>query len=90
MRLAARREAGQVIVEVTDDGPGIAEELRERMFEPFVSGGTGSGLGLALVAEVLESHGGEIAAMPSDRGARFRIALPAQPARNLVLARSDA
>lgn len=85
IRLAARRENGQVVVEVSDDGPGIAEGLRAHMFEPFVSGGTGSGLGLALVAEVLESHGGEICALPSEGGARFRITLPEQPARNLAL-----
>jgi signal transduction histidine kinase len=67
---------GKAVIEVRDDGPGIPEHLRKRVFDPFVSGGTGSGLGLAVVADVLASHGGDIAVLPNDPGARFRIELP--------------
>ena len=46
-------------VEVIDNGPGIAPDLRDHIFDPFVSGKSGgSGLGLALVASVVADHGG--------------------------------
>jgi signal transduction histidine kinase len=48
-------------VRVEDDGPGIALEVRERVFEPFYStrpAGEGTGLGLAVVGSVLKEHGG--------------------------------
>ncbi len=48
-----------VLLRVTDNGPGIAEELRERIFEPFVSGRVGgSGLGLAIVQRAVQAHRG--------------------------------
>jgi two-component system NtrC family sensor kinase len=68
----------RVIVAVVDDGPGIAAELRERLFDPFVStkdGGTG--LGLALTHQIVKDHGGAIhvTSTPGD-GASFAIELP--------------
>lgn len=70
---------GRATIDVHDDGRGVPPELADRIFDPFVSDGTGSGLGLALVAEVLESHGGSIQSVPSTHGARFRINLPSAP-----------
>ena len=69
---------GRVAVEVADDGPGIAPELRERLFDPFVStkdGGTG--LGLALTHQIVKDHGGAIhvTSRPGE-GATFTIELP--------------
>jgi two-component system nitrogen regulation sensor histidine kinase GlnL len=67
-----------VIVAVADDGPGIAPELRERLFDPFVStkdGGTG--LGLALTHQIVKDHGGAIQVTSSPgQGATFAIELP--------------
>lgn len=67
---------------VTDNGPGVPADQRERIFEPFVRlprnqrGGTG--LGLAIVRRTLESHGGTITCDPSPTGgARFTLRLPA-------------
>ncbi|MGH2727940.1 MAG: sensor histidine kinase, partial [Actinomycetota bacterium] len=58
------QENGAVIVSVTDDGLGIAEPLRSRLFEPFVRGAAvgkeGSGLGLAIVRSLLRAFGGDI------------------------------
>jgi signal transduction histidine kinase len=67
-----------VAIEVADDGPGIAPELRERLFDPFVStkdGGTG--LGLALTHQIVKDHGGAIhvTSRPGE-GATFTIELP--------------
>jgi signal transduction histidine kinase len=78
----------EVILVVQDDGPGIAPELRERLFERFVRGGgdggpSGSGLGLSIVRAVARSHGGDVTADETPGGgARFTVRLPAlkQPA----------
>jgi PAS domain S-box-containing protein len=73
-------EGGQVCVRVSDDGPGVAAEHRERLFEPFFTtkpAGEGTGLGLFLSYQIVQSHGGEIRvdASPSG-GARFEVRLP--------------
>ena len=63
--------------DVSDTGPGIPIELRETLFEPFVTGrADGTGLGLSIVREAVESHGGAVHLAPSTRGARFVIELP--------------
>lgn len=67
-------EAGDLIVE--DDGPGISEGNRERIFEPFFTtkrGQGGSGMGLVILRNLMEGHGGSIALEPLARGARFRL-----------------
>jgi signal transduction histidine kinase len=71
-----------VEIEIADDGPGIPPELLERVFDPFVTTkpvGHGSGLGLFVAFEIIEKHGGCMAAdnRPGG-GARFRIRLPAE------------
>jgi two-component system OmpR family sensor kinase len=67
---------------VTDNGPGVPVDQRERIFEPFVrlprSPRNGTGLGLAIVRRTIESHGGTITCDPSPSGgARFTLRLPA-------------
>ncbi len=69
-----------VEIEIADDGPGIPPDLLERVFDPFVTTkpvGHGSGLGLFVAFEIIEKHGGCMAAdnRPGG-GARFRIRLP--------------
>jgi signal transduction histidine kinase len=77
---AARAALGTVRIEVEDDGPGIADEVRARLFEPFVttkSVGEGTGLGLAVCRGLVESVGGTISVeRGAERGARFVIELP--------------
>jgi two-component system nitrogen regulation sensor histidine kinase GlnL len=64
-------------VRVADNGPGIPEELRPHIFEPFVTTKrTGKGLGLALVAKIVRDHGGVIECDSSGQGTQFRILLP--------------
>jgi signal transduction histidine kinase len=74
----ARSENGRVIVEVSDDGPGVPPELAPRIFEPLVTGRKGgSGLGLAMAKRIMAAHGGSIALVSSEpgKGALFRIEL---------------
>jgi signal transduction histidine kinase len=57
----ARRNAGTVVLEVVDEGAGIAEEVLPRIFEPqFSTRSTGAGLGLAIVQRLVRSWGAEI------------------------------
>lgn len=78
--LRASREGERFHVEVQDNGPGISEENRKRLFEPFFSTkevGKGSGLGLALSLGIVELHRGKIEVISEvGRGATFRISLP--------------
>jgi PAS domain S-box-containing protein len=81
--VAARREGGEWVVTVTDNGPGVAADQRERIFEPFTQlrrgdfGGTG--LGLSIARRIAERHRGRIGveAAPSGTGCVFWFALPA-------------
>ncbi len=79
VRVAARREAAVVVVDVEDTGPGVAESVRDRLFEPLITTKDhGSGLGLALVKRVAERHGGSVGHEPRPGGgARFSLRLPA-------------
>ena len=77
-RLADGRPA--VAIAVSDTGPGIPEDLRERVFEPFFTTkeeGRGSGLGLSICQGIVRAHGGEVAVEAgAGRGARFVVRLP--------------
>jgi signal transduction histidine kinase len=77
--LVAVKLDGKARIDVTDDGPGVPIEIRERLFEPFVSHGKqgGTGLGLAIAQSIVEAHGGSISLKATDApGASFRIILP--------------
>jgi signal transduction histidine kinase len=75
-----RGEGGQVTLEVTDSGPGIAADVADKLFEPFVTtkpSGKGTGLGLAVCHSIVERAGGSIRAeSPEGGGARFVVRLP--------------
>lgn len=73
----ASASGGRVIVEVTDDGPGVPPEMATRIFEPLVTSRKGgTGLGLALAARIAQAHGGTIDLVGTGTGATFRIDLP--------------
>jgi signal transduction histidine kinase len=76
----------QVIFEMTDDGPGIPEEIRGRLFESFVTSGkeSGTGLGLAIVRKIIEEHHGEIDLKSEvGKGTSFFIKIPELPMESL-------
>jgi two-component system sensor histidine kinase QseC len=79
VRLALRRENGRATLSVSDEGPGIPAELRERVFESYYripgSAGTGSGLGLAIVREIAEAHGARVAVEDATGGTGTRVAV---------------
>lgn len=81
LRLRARREGAKVRLEIEDDGPGIAPEIKDRLFEPFATTkdvGAGTGLGLAVCRGIVEGAGGEITCDAEYlHGARFVLLLPA-------------
>jgi signal transduction histidine kinase len=70
---------------IADDGPGVADTIRDRLFQPFATFGKkkGTGLGLAVSRRFVEDHGGVLELLPNAplprHGARFRIALPLAP-----------
>ena len=75
-----------LVLVLADEGPGVSPEIRERVFEPFVTLGKkrGTGLGLAVARRFVEDHGGRLELLPPleppAHGARFRLALPLAPA----------
>ncbi len=75
--LGAHRDDGAVELTVTDQGPGIPAELRDKIFDPFfTTRKDGSGLGLAVARQIVEAHGGTLTVAEYDRpGARFTIRL---------------
>jgi two-component system, sensor histidine kinase FlrB len=78
IELGAVRSGGDICLTVTDNGPGIKSTILDRIFEPFfTTRPQGTGLGLAVVRSVAESHNGEVLVTSGRRGATFSICIPA-------------
>lgn len=79
--LASRPVRMGVIVSVIDNGPGVPEGLRDKVFHPLVTGrASGTGLGLSLAQEFVQQHGGVIDFESSAGRTEFRLILPLEPA----------
>lgn len=83
IRIALNVEPERVRIDIADQGPGVAPEDRERIFEPFYRGVRqpdgplpGTGIGLSIVLEYIAAHGGRVELLPTSGGACFRIELP--------------
>ena len=77
--LTATRSASDVAIDISDNGPGLPDAVRGKLFEPFSRQGRsdGTGLGLAIARELVRGHGGDVALVKSDAaGTTFRITLP--------------
>jgi two-component system, NtrC family, nitrogen regulation sensor histidine kinase NtrY len=91
--VSAQREGDGARIVVEDDGPGIADSVRGRIFDPyFTTKSDGTGLGLAIVKKVVVEHGGEIEATASRRlgGARFVLRLPGLKILSIAAAAKEA
>jgi signal transduction histidine kinase len=80
LRVATSREGEAAVLRVADSGPGIAPDSRDRIFEPFFTtkdSGGGTGLGLAVCRQIVDTHGGTIQVTDAPGGgAAFEVRLP--------------
>jgi len=72
--------AAELAVEIADTGPGVPEEMKEQIFNPFyTTKKSGVGLGLAIVSKIVDAHGGAVKLVSAPgQGACFRVTLPAE------------
>ncbi|MCW5761351.1 MAG: HAMP domain-containing histidine kinase, partial [Phenylobacterium sp.] len=73
---------GSSLIRVSDDGPGVPERIRERLFQPFAGSGRpdSTGLGLAIARELAQGHGGDLAlSVTGPEGTVFELRLPGAP-----------
>jgi signal transduction histidine kinase len=78
LRIYARMDADDLLIGVSDTGPGIPEEIQGRMFQSFVTAGKqgGTGLGLAIVKKIVQEHKGNVDVRSTPQGATFELRLP--------------
>jgi two-component system sensor histidine kinase GlrK len=83
VRFTVGEHAGTLLIDCADHGPGVAAIDAEHIFEPFYQGERqpqgarrGNGIGLSIVREYVNAHGGTLQLLPSLEGAHFRIELP--------------
>jgi len=86
LTLAARLADDMVEITVADTGPGLAEEIRANLFQPFMTTkANGMGVGLSICRTIVEAHGGKIWCEPNkDGGAVFRFTLPLAPSEEML------
>jgi len=76
--ITSKKENNNIVIEVEDNGGGIKEEIKERIFEPYFTTkeeGKGTGMGLYMVKEIVERMGGKIEVKNTQKGAKFKIIL---------------
>jgi signal transduction histidine kinase len=78
LHISAGLENDDLWIRVSDTGPGIPEQVKDRLFQSFVTAGKpgGTGLGLAIVRKIVDEHGGTVKVTSTDRGATFELRLP--------------
>ncbi|MBI4815373.1 MAG: GAF domain-containing protein [Deltaproteobacteria bacterium] len=76
--VAVWADGGRLWIELEDTGTGIPKEVEDRLFQPFATAGKpgGTGLGLAMVKQTIEEHGGEISYATSKNGTKFTLWIP--------------
>jgi signal transduction histidine kinase len=78
--ISTRGEEAEASIEIFDDGPGLDPEAEAHLFRPFstTKGPQGTGLGLAVSRRLAQTLGGDLVRVPSQRGVRWRLTLPAE------------
>ncbi len=80
LTVRTKAENGNVVVEIQDNGPGIPEEMKDKILQPFFTtkkGTQGTGLGLSITNDIIKAHGGSLNVIsPSEKGTIFTISLP--------------
>jgi signal transduction histidine kinase len=92
LRISAGLDAGDLVIAVSDTGPGIPAEVEGRLFQSFVTSGKkgGTGLGLAIVKKIVEEHGGSVQVSSSSHGVRFEMRYPQPEPKDPRAARAKA
>lgn len=89
VRIEMREQGDDIALEIYDEGPGIADGLEEKVFEPFfrvssslTDGVAGTGIGLGIARELARLHGGDLIILPTERGLGLRLTFRAPAAMN--------
>jgi len=93
IRIHLHRTGEKLELRISDNGPGIAEAVREKLFDPFVSHGkeNGTGMGLTVVQKIVQDHGGEVVVeRTSESGTTFLMTIPLSQATESALATRQA
>lgn len=92
INITTNTDSDWFIIEVQDNGPGLAKEDFEKVFDPFYRGNTahnglinGSGLGLTIVKDIVQTLDGNISLLPSKQGAHFSVRLPKNNATSMEI-----
>ena len=89
IEVSVRRSGERVEIRIADNGPGVADAVRDRLFEPFVSHGkeNGTGMGLTVVQKIVQDHGGDVMVdQTSASGTTFCVHIPLNPVPESALA----
>jgi len=81
VRVSTARDGSSLVLEISDNGPGMPEDMRDRLFQPFTTSNktSGMGLGLAITADLVKLHHGQIILVAGPpAGTTFRVTLPCQ------------
>ena len=80
LTVRTKTEYGNVIVEIEDNGPGISEEIKDKILQPFFTtkkGTEGTGLGLSISSDIIKAHGGNLEVeSETDASTKFIITIP--------------
>ncbi|WP_439473512.1 ATP-binding protein [Algoriphagus formosus] len=79
LTVRTRAERNQVVIEVEDNGPGIPDEIKDKILQPFFTtkkGTEGTGLGLSITNDIIKAHGGSLDVESNQNGSKFVISLP--------------
>jgi signal transduction histidine kinase len=80
LKVSTCLQDGHYLVDVTDNGKGVPETIRDKIFQPFFTTkptGEGTGLGLSMSYDIIKQHGGDLSLVSEEgKGATFRIRLP--------------